>query len=178
MIEKTLHSTRIYEGRVLSLDVLDVEMHNGVRALREIVRHAGAVAVLARIPDGRFALVRQFRKPVEQPMLEVVAGILEPNEEPEHAARREIREETGHHVRTISGLGTIYPSPGYTDEVIHVFFAELGPDAGASDPDHDEHLELVLMSRDEVEECMRNGEIQDGKTLAAWLLAEKMACGL
>lgn len=164
---------RVYEGRILSLDLMDVEMENGVRAAREIVRHAGAVAVLARTPDGRYALVRQYRKAVERDMLEVVAGILEPNEEPEHAARREIREETGHHVRTLKKLGTIYPSPGYTDERIHLFFAELESEAGASDPDHDEHLELVLMSRDEIEEGLRKGEIQDGKTLAAWLLAEK-----
>lgn len=174
MEERTLSTNRIYEGRILSLDLMNVEMENGVKADREIVRHCGAVAVLARLPDGRFAMVRQFRKPLDQHMLEVVAGILEPGENPDYAARRELKEETGYDACSLERVGGIYPSPGYTDEHIEVFFAELNGDADPSDLDHDEHVELVLLSRSEIERKIQEEEIKDGKTLAAWLLCRKL----
>lgn len=174
MYEKTLKKRTVYKGRILDVEVQDVEMANGRPALREIVRHGGAVAVLARAPDGRFILVRQFRKPVEEVMLEVVAGNREPGEDAEACARRELEEETGFRAARIRRLGVIYPSPGYVDERIEVFYADVEPGKGERRPDEDEHLEVVFLERDEIIEKMRRNEVHDSKTLAAWLLYEKI----
>jgi len=167
--EKTLTKKTIYEGRILDLEVQEVELENGTKALREIVRHGGAVAVLARRPDGKFVLVRQFRKPVEKEMLEVVAGVLEEGETGEVCARRELREETGYRAAKLVSLGYIYPSPGYVDEKIELFYAETEPDSGDTQPDEDEHLEVVFLDPGEITAKIRKNDINDSKTLAAWL---------
>ena len=103
-------------------------------------------------------------------MLEIVAGCIEPGERPRPCVAREIREETGHTVRALRRLGTVYPSPGYCDEAIHLFYAVVSPVALAPSPDEDEHIRVVCMTRREVEDAIRRGTIQDGKTVAAWLL--------
>jgi ADP-ribose pyrophosphatase len=175
MHEKTITKKTIYTGRILGLEVQEIEMENGRRGLREIVRHRGAVAILARLPDGRFALVRQFRKPVEKELLEVVAGNREPNEDSEFCARRELREETGFEAKTIRRLGFIYPSPGYVDEKIEIFFADVDAESGQTDPDEDEQVEVILLTRDEIVRKISRDELHDSKTLAAWLLYEKRA---
>ena len=173
MEEKTITKKTLYTGRILVLETQDIEMENGKKGMREIIRHRGAVAILARLPDGRFALVRQYRKPVEREMLEVVAGNREPNEDPELCARRELREETGFKAKTVRRLGFIYPSPGYCDEKIEIFFAEVDAESGQTDPDEDEHVEVVLMTREEIVGKISRDEIHDSKTLAAWLMYEK-----
>ena len=173
MYEKTISRKTVYTGRILGLEVQEIEMENGKKGLREIVRHRGAVAILARLPDGRFALVRQFRKPVEKEMLEIVAGNREPNEDPEFCAKRELREETGFPAKIVRRLGFIYPSPGYVDEKIEIFFAEVDAESGQIDLDEDEHVEVVLLTRDEIVGKISRDEIHDSKTLAAWLLYEK-----
>ena len=173
MHEKTVSKKTVYAGRILTLESQEIEMENGKKGLREIIRHRGAVAVLARLPDGRFALVRQFRKPVEQEMLEVVAGNREPNEDSELCARRELREETGFKAKAVRRLGYIHPSPGYVDEKIEIFFADVDAKSGQTDPDEDEHVEVVLLTRDEIVGKISRDEIHDSKTLAAWLLYEK-----
>jgi ADP-ribose pyrophosphatase len=175
--EKTLTSKRLYEGRLVGLEVQEVRLHNGRQAMREIVRHGPAVAVLARLPDGRFLFVRQFRKPVEQVLLEVVAGNREPGEEAETCARRELEEETGHGAQTIRPLGFIYPSPGYVDERIDLFFAEVDDRPGPARPDEDENLIVVPLTRTQVEAQLRDGGICDAKTLAAWLRYELLRDG-
>ncbi len=177
MHEKTLSKKTLYKGRILGLEVQDVELENGKKALREIVRHGGAVGVVARLGDGRFVFVRQFRKPVEEELLEIVAGNREPGEDAEACARRELEEETGFKAGRVRHLGFIYPSPGYVDERIDVFFAEVLAEAGATHPDEDEHLDVVPMSRDEFVEIVRHGRIHDAKTLAAWQLYETLVRG-
>jgi ADP-ribose pyrophosphatase len=170
MIETTLTTQRAFTGRLLTLDVLEVELEPGVTSRREVVHHRGAVAVLARGPDGRFVFVRQYRKPMEAELTEIIAGCLEPGETPEESARREVREETGYAVRTLAPLGIIYPSPGYTDEVIHLFFADLEPAPAAQQQDHDERITLVWFDTAELERDIAAGEWRDGKTLAAWAI--------
>ncbi|MBU1693874.1 MAG: NUDIX hydrolase [Verrucomicrobia bacterium] len=165
-------SKMLYKGRILGLEVQEVGLDNGRQAVREIIRHGPAVAVLAQRPDGRFLFVRQFRKPVEQALLEVVAGNREPGEEAETCARRELEEETGHRPQRILPLGFIYPSPGYVDERIDLFFAEVDDKPGPARPDEDENLTVVLLTRTQVEAQLRDGGICDAKTLAAWLRYE------
>lgn len=173
MHEKTLSSTPAFSGRLLKVEVLEVELEPGVRSTREIVRHGGATAIVARIPDGRFVWVRQFRKAIENELLEVVAGGIEKAEPPPDCARREIKEETGHDVLSLTPLGTAYPAPGYTDEMLHFFFAELSARREAQNGDHDERITVVYLTEAEFETLLDQGAIHDGKTLAAWLLFKR-----
>lgn len=170
MKEKTIASKRKFNGRLIKVDLLKVELGNGRPARREIVRHPGAVAVLCRRPDGRFAFVRQFRKAVESELLEIVAGTREPNEGPAACARREVKEETGYNVVSLERLGCIYSAPGFCDEKIDIFFAELGPTGGRQRPDPDERIVLVSFSARQVEAMLAAGKIRDAKTLAAWMM--------
>ena len=170
MNEKTITRRTVYKGRLLQLDVLDVERDNGMTARREVVRHPGAVAVLARLPGSRFILVRQFRKPLESEILEIVAGCLEAGERPETCAVREVKEETGYKVRSLESLGTIWPAPGYSSERLHVFAAMLAPKKGRKQPDEDEDLETVELGEADMERMIARSEISDAKTLAAWCL--------
>ncbi len=166
--EKTLSSRTVYDGRIVRLDVLTVQLPDGRESTREIVRHGEAAVILASLPDGRFLFVRQFRKPLESFVLEAIAGGREEGESPEDCARRETAEETGRVVETLVPLGPLVCSPGYCTEVIHAFHATLAPGEGAQHLDSDENIETVALSRDEVENAIADGSLWDGKTLAAW----------
>ena len=168
MTESTIHTKSVFEGRLIRLEVLDVELEDGTRTTREIVRHPGAVAVVAQLPDDRLLFVRQYRKPVEQFMIEVIAGTREPGEDPVACARREVEEETGHRASDMRRLGSIYPSPGYVDEEICVFAARVAPADTTCEPDEDERVEPVVLTMDEIHRKVRDNEIRDAKTLAAW----------
>ncbi len=168
--EKTLTSKFVFEGKIVRLEIQDVELEDGRTAYRELVRHKGAIGVLARTPEGRFLFVRQFRKPVEALMTEVVAGILEAGEEPEDAARRELREETGRTALRLVHLGTLFASPGYVDERIEAYYADVGGDVEALDPDEDERIDVLSFTMDEVERMIASNELRDAKTLAMWAM--------
>lgn len=170
MPERTLQSRAVFRGRLLGVEVLRVALGDGRTGRREIVHHPGAVAVLCRRPDGRFVMVRQYRKPVERVLLEVVAGCLHPGEPPARCARREVREETGYRVRRLRRLGLIYPTPGYCDERLHLFFAELEAAPAAQSLDEDERVAPVAIAAPQLERLIRGGRIRDAKTLAAWLM--------
>ncbi|GEM_PF-315691 len=169
--ERTLSARTAFSGRLLKVEVLDVELEPGVRAVREVIRHPGAVAVVAECQDGRWVFVRQFRKAVEQSLLEVVAGGLNPGEAPESCARREMHEETGHEVLALRPLGSVYPTPGYNSEVIHLFHATVSASrATRHQGDHDERISVEYLTRQAFEDLIRQGMVRDAKTLAAWLL--------
>lgn len=170
MKEKTIHSDLIFAGQLIRLEVLDVELEDGTRTLREVVRHPGAVAVLACRDDGTLVLVRQYRKAVERYMLEVIAGTLHEGEDPAVCARREVEEETGYRVRELRPLGDIYPSPGYVDERIVTFFAVVEPGDGTREQDHDERVEAVELSRNKMAKVILDGGMTDAKSLAVWTL--------
>ena len=172
MNEKTISAKRVFDGRLLKLDVLEVELDNGRQSRREIVRHPGAVAVWAWTPEGRLLFVRQFRKAVEGALLEIVAGTLDAGEAPAACAIREIREETGCEVKTLTPLGFIHTAPGFCGERLELFMAELAPLTGRPHPDPDEILDVVWLSRDEWEAKVVSGEIHDAKSLAAWALVQ------
>ena len=174
MYEKTLSKKTLYEGRILDLEVQEIEMENGVQSIREIIRHDSAVAILAMLPDERFVFVRQFRKAVEQDVLELIAGLQEEGETPAFSARREIMEETGYTPAALIRLGGIYPSPGYTEELIHLFFAHLEPTQQAQQQDDDERVDVVYLTGQELIQKMQRGEINDAKLLAVWTLYEKL----
>jgi ADP-ribose pyrophosphatase len=173
-MEKTIHSKTVYKGRILNVDVLDVELPDGHQSVREIVQHGAAVPVIARRRDGRFVFIRQFRKAIERICFEVMAGNCDPGEKPEAAAIRELKEETGYEPDSIRFLSSIYPSVGYCTERIDIFYAEVH-EPGKTDFDHDENIETLLLTEEEMDSKIRVGEVQDAKTLAGWMLY-KMLC--
>ena len=170
MHEKTLSRKTVYEGLILNVDVLDVELENGKRSKREIVQHGVAVALIPQLPDGRFVFIRQFRKPMERICFEVVAGNCDPGETEDISAARELEEETGYRVQSLELLGPIFPSVGYCTERIDIFYAKVEPEPGDVSFDDDERIETVILSEDEMDAKIRANEIADAKTLAAWML--------
>lgn len=173
MNEKTIASKTIYEGRILSVDVLEVGLTDGRTSVREIVRHGPAVAVIARRRDGRFVFIRQFRKAMERVCFEVMAGNCDPGEKPEVSAIRELKEETGYEPDSIRFLSSIYPSVGYCTERIDIFYADVH-EPGETSFDPDEEIETVLLTEEEMDSKIRSGEVQDAKTLSAWMLYKSM----
>ena len=165
--EKRLGGETLYAGRVVTLQVDRVALPDGRETKREVVRHPGAVAVLGETGDGFWILVRQHRYAVGADVLEIPAGTLEPGEDPESCARREIVEETGYRAVTLAPLGLYLPAPGYSDEVIHLFQARVEPDPAGPAPDDDESIHAVFRRPDEVMDAIRDGRIDDGKTIAA-----------
>ena len=134
---------------------------------REVVRHPGAVAVVPRTADGRVVLVRQMREALDREILEVPAGTRDvEGEPPEETGRREVAEETGYRVMSIERIGSIVSAPGYSDEVVELFAAEVEP--GPGEPEED--IEVVLMPFEEAVAAARDGRITDAKSVAALLL--------
>ena len=175
MNEKIISAKTVFDGRLIRVETLDVELETGQRAYRELVRHRGAVAVLARRGDGKFLFVKQFRTGSQQIMLEVVAGLLDPGEAPDACARRELTEETGYVATLLRPLGHIFPTPGYVDEKIRLFYADIPDTPGARKLDHDERIAVVEMTAEEFRDAIRRGEVTDGKTLAIWAIFQCIA---
>ncbi len=169
MYEKTIGSRTVFEGNIMRIEVLDVELPDGRTSTREIVRHGTAVAVIARRRDGQFVFIRQFRKAMERVVFEVMAGNVDPGEASEAAAVRELKEETGYEPDSIRLLGPIYPSVGYCDERIDIFYAEVH-EPGETDFDHDEEIETILLTEEQMNFRISENKVQDAKTLAAWML--------
>ena len=166
---RRLSTRRLYEGKVLSLDLDEVEEPGGVRTRREVVRHLGSVAVVAVRDDGRIALVRQYRYPVDEALWELPAGRLDGGESPEEAAQRELQEEIGHRASELRRIAFFYTTPGFCDEAMHVFRAtSLTPSVAKGD--EDEQIEVRDFSLPEVDAMIAKGEIREGKTLVALLL--------
>ncbi|GEN33455.1 NUDIX hydrolase [Aneurinibacillus danicus] len=175
MIEKTITSKSIYDGKIIKVKVDDVELPNGKTAKREIVTHPGAVAVMAITEDDRMIMVRQFRKPLERMLVEIPAGKLEPGEEPEVCAGRELQEETGYTYTSLHHQASFYTSPGFADEIVHLYRAE-GVVPGKARPDEDEFVELLHVTKEEARDLIASGDIRDAKTILAvyaWELEAK-----
>ena len=171
--EHTVATERIFRGRIVGLRVDTIQLPDGRSSTREIVEHSGSVAVVPLDGRGNVLMVRQYRKPVEQELLEIPAGLLEQGEEPEAAALRELQEETGHTAQRIELLVRFFTTPGFCDEEMHIFLA-TGLVAGQPNPDEDEQIELVPVPLADVSEMIRRGDIRDGKSIAALLLAVQM----
>jgi ADP-ribose pyrophosphatase len=169
MYEKTLARKTVFEGRILSVDVLEVELEDGRTSVREIVQHGVAVAIIAQLPDGRFIFIRQFRKAMERVCFEVVAGNCDPDEDEAVSAARELQEETGYMARSMELLGPVFPSVGYCTERIDIYFANVSGQ-GATAFDEDEDIETVILTEAEMDKMIRTNQIADAKTLAAWML--------
>lgn len=171
--EKTLSQETLFKGIVFDVERIEVALGDGSRSKRDIVRHIGGVGVLARRADGKFLLVKQYRKAVESLLLEIVAGMREPDEDPQLTGERELIEETGYRAQSMHYLGCFLPSPGYTDEVDELYFAELAEGSGSLKLDSDERLVVEAYSAQEITSMIRENKIIDGKSLAAWFFAKE-----
>ncbi len=172
MIEAPSRRTRFvaFRGRLLELVVDRVQepLLNGdlgPEVRREVVRHPGAVVIVAVDESDRVVMVRQYRYAVDQALLELPAGTREPGETPEETAARELREETGYRARKLTQLGTIFSAPGFCDEQLSVFLA-TGLVPGPTDADEGEDIEVVHLPLAEAESMLVRGAFLDAKTVA------------
>ncbi|MEM1502085.1 NUDIX hydrolase [Domibacillus sp. 8LH] len=166
--EKTTKSESIFSGKVIQVRVDEVILPDGKYSKRELIKHPGAVCVIAITDEKKIILVEQYRKALERPLVEVPAGKLEPGEEPSLCAARELEEETGYRPGSIQPVQSFYTSPGFADELVHVFLAEqLQKVEGGLVADEDEFVDLLEVTLEEAEELAKNERIFDAKTLWA-----------
>lgn len=179
-------STRAYTGRIISLDVDEVRFPDGSVGKLEMIRHPGASAVVPLLneegtsaphaTDPMVLLIRQYRYATNGYLFEVPAGRLDAGENPEHCAKRELKEETGYEAERAELLLTMYTTPGFTDEKIHLFVA-TGLTAGESHREADEFLELKPTRLSHAIAMIASGEIQDAKTALALFLTNNRISG-
>jgi ADP-ribose pyrophosphatase len=174
-------SRRAYTGKVISLDVDTVRFPDGSIGELEMIRHPGANAVVPFLSDPLGAdpqvlLIRQYRYAAEGFLLEIPAGRLNPGEDPQACARRELKEETGCSAERVEQLFTMYTTPGFTDEKIHLFMA-TGLVAGETKHEADEFLDLAPMLLSRALELIEVGEIKDAKTALGLLFAAGFRAG-
>ncbi|MCY8167826.1 ADP-ribose pyrophosphatase [Bacillus spizizenii] len=166
--EKTISKEQIFSGKVIDLYVEDVELPNGKTSKREIVKHPGAVAILAVTDEGKIIMVKQFRKPLERAIVEIPAGKLEKGEEPEYTALRELEEETGYTAKKLAKITAFYTSPGFADEIVHVFLAEeLSVLEEKRELDEDEFVEVMEVTLEDALKLVESREVYDAKTAYA-----------
>lgn len=163
LYEKTIRTTPIFQGKIISLQIDDVQLPNGKEGKREIVKHPGAVAVIPVTKEGNIILVKQFRKALEKEIYEIPAGKLERGEDPFECAVRELREETGYTSSSLCFITSFYTSPGFADELIYIYEAE-GLIAGEVQPDEDEFVEVIEVHLAEALKMVEKQLIHDAKT--------------
>lgn len=176
LTEKTLTQTTAYQGRLLRFRLDTALLPNGNEASREVIEHPGGVGVVAVTDDREVLLVRQFRYPYGEILTEIPAGKKDPGEQPIETGKRELEEETGYQAENYISLGTVYPTPGYCDEVIHLFLA-TGLRKTHAHPDEDEFLEVEHRPLELAVKQALAGEFPDAKTqvglLKAYILLNK-----
>ena len=172
--EKILSEETAYRGKILDVRSLDVELPNGRRSKRDVVRHPGASAVVALTETGKIVLVRQYRTALDRVTVEIPAGKLDPGEDPLDCARRELREETGFTPGRIRYLTSIASSCGFSDEIIHIYLATQLEFEGAS-PDDDEFVNVDLVPLTELVDAVLDGKIEDAKTVVGALACDAIA---
>src|SRR5699024_6803159 len=151
--EKTLRTEKIFDGKIISLQVDDVLLPNDQTSQREIVKHSGAVAVIPMTSDRKIVFVEQYRKPLEKSLVEIPAGKLEQGEKPEVTAVRELEEETGYTTNNLTFVTSFYTSPGFADELMYIYLADdLIPLDEPVLGDDDEFVEKVILTLDEAKQ--------------------------
>jgi len=172
-LDEHIDSTQVVaEGRVFRYERLGVTLPDGSKSTRDVVRLPGGSVIAAIDQEGYIYLVTQFRAALGRVTLELPAGRLEPGEPPEDCAKRELLEETGLRAGAMKLLTSMTPTPGYSDEVLHIFMAtELEFDE--ANPDEGEFINTLIYPFDEVVDLVAEGEITDAKTIIGILLAER-----
>ena len=166
--EKTLSSEQKFDGKIVKLYVDSVELEDGKKSFREVIKHPGGVCVLPMDEEGNVLFVRQFRYPHKKVLLEIPAGKLEYGENPSECGIRELKEETGCTCDRYEYLGSLIPTPAYCVEVIHMYLAR-GLHYGEQKLDSGEFLDIEKIPLDRAVEMIMNNEIEDSKTQIAVL---------
>lgn len=172
LYEKTISSETIFRGKIVNLRVDQVELPNGNRTAREVVEHAGAVAVVPVTDKNEIIMVRQYRYPAGRVLLEVPAGKLEKGEDPALCAERELREETGFEAGEMSLIFSFYTTPGFTDEKLYLYLARGLVQLG-SQPDEDEFINIDCIPLEKALEMVDSGEVEDAKSIIGVLAAKR-----
>ena len=173
-IEKTVQKNYIYKGKILTVRRDDAQLPDGNPCIREIIEHSGGACVLY-VKEEKVLLVKQYRYAYGESIYEIPAGKLEIGEDPKLAAARELEEEAGVRASDLQLLYVMYPTPGYTNEKIHIYQAFNG-EAVSAHLDEGEFLDVEYVPFDKVKQMLKNGEIKDGKTiiaLQAYFLAQR-----
>jgi ADP-ribose diphosphatase len=172
-LEKRIASKSIYEGKVLNLRVDEVKMENGHVATREVVEHLGAAAIVPILEGGDVILVRQYRYPAGSDLLEIPAGTLRADEDPEDCAMRELEEETGYRCRNIAKITEFLVAPGYSTEKIHVYLAKDLTKTHTK-MDEDESINLERQPFADALKKIQTGEIRDAKSIIGLQAASRL----
>lgn len=169
-MEVSVEARTAFSGKLVTVEVHRVRLASGQQAVREVVRHPGAVVIVPVLGDGRVVLVRQFRFAAGEVLLELPAGTLHAGESPRECARRELAEETGY-LGDLTPLGQFFSAPGFCDETLFCFFARCTA-RGPTQLDQDEAVEVVPLAPEAVALAVKTGQIRDAKTLAGLFLAQ------
>lgn len=169
--EKFISSDKIFDGKMLKLNVDKVLLPNGKTSSREVVLHPGAVAILPILPNGDIVFVKQYRYPINSIIYEIPAGKLEVGEEPLECAIRELSEETGYETNDLTFLTAITTTPGFSNEIIHLYLAK-NLIKTTQHLDEDEFINVEVLPISKIKELILNGKIYDSKTLSALLMYE------
>lgn len=170
LIEKTIDEKLIYRGKILEVVVQSVELPNGRVSKREIVKHPGGVAILAYLDNETVLFVEQFRKPIDNRILELPAGKLEYGENTKECGIRELEEETGYKAKKFTYLGKIVTSPGFCNEYIYIYKAEELYKGESGLGDEDEFINIHKLKVNDVKAMIKNGDIIDSKTICAFMM--------
>ncbi|HJN15113.1 MAG TPA: NUDIX hydrolase [Armatimonadota bacterium] len=170
--QKLLASNELHEGYRITVRLDTLELEDGTEVTRDVIVHPGAVGIVPVLPDGSVILIRQWRHAPATELLEIPAGTLEPGEPPIETARRELIEETGYEAGSMEPVTSFYTTPGFTDEVLHVFIAR-DLKAVPMDLDDGEIIEPITVGRAEAMAMCRDGRIQDAKTMIGLLMTDQ-----
>ncbi len=164
---RLIKSEEIYKGSIVNLTLRSYHNAEGQEIQREVIEHPGSVVILPLLAENQVLLVKQYRAGAGRELLELPAGLVEPGESLQNAARRELEEETGYRNGEFKSLFSMYASPGFLNEQLHIFLARDLTQDGTLERDHDEKIELETMSFQDLRLHLRAGNIKDGKTIAA-----------
>lgn len=170
--EKQIETKMVYKGMIVNVRHDVAEMPGGVRVDREVVEHPGGVGIVPVTKDNKVLMVRQYRYPMEEELLEIPAGKLEEGEEPFECALRELSEETGCAAGKFVYLGASYPSPGFCKEMLHIYLA-LDLEYGEMHLDENELLSVEAIDIDELIEKIMANELPDGKSIIGIMKAKR-----
>lgn len=168
LIETKIEGETLYDGKILRLERDKVILENGNTAYREVVRHNGGACIVPVTKDNEILFVKQYRYPFNKVIMELPAGKLEIKEQPELCAKRELREETGA-IGEVEYLTEIYPTPGYSSEIIYIY-AAFNVEIGSLSLDEEEFIDVVKVDINSAFEMVKNGEIKDAKSIVGILL--------
>jgi ADP-ribose pyrophosphatase len=164
---KVTKSDIVFQGKVFDIKLDQIEYNKtGNKGRREVVLHPGGGVIVPVTPEGKIIFVRQYRYPFDTVMIELPAGKLDKGEDPLNCATRELTEETGYTSGNIKKLGKIYTSPGFCNEILHIYLAENLTPGNHAREEGEEGMEIIELSLSEAEEKIRKGEIVDAKTIS------------